>query len=48
MALILLKPLNPLIWIINNFNYMAHLAVQRNRHEGEREQYNFDDDIEYY
>lgn len=44
----MMKLINPFIWLINNFNYMAHLAVQRNCHETEREAYNFDEDIDYY
>ena len=42
----LLKPLNPLIYLINLFMYMAHLENDRTGRNPES--YNFSGDLKYF
>lgn len=42
---ILLKILNPFIYLLNMLNYFSHMDMYS---EGEYEPYDFNNDIEYY
>ena len=46
-ARILLKIINPFIWLINNLNCISHLEFYRNRPQ-DYEPYDFTKDIKYF